>query len=106
MDYLPATPVPGANIQYATYQIKEGSLAGETITIDGLTALQIDVVVRIKFADGSTHSAILRPSNPSFKVPSPETKAKIAWIYMRMGIDHLLFVPGAAADRGQPLHPD
>jgi hypothetical protein len=93
--------VPGAIIEYATYQIEGGSLAGETITIDGLTALQIDVMVRIKFADGSTHSAILRPATPSFKVPSPETKAKIAWIYLRMGvehilqgIDHLLFVLG------------
>jgi hypothetical protein len=93
--------VPGANIQYATYQIEEGSLAGETITIDGLTALQIDVMVRINFADGSSHSTILRPSTPSFTVPTPETKAKIAWIYLRMGIehilqgiDHLLFVLG------------
>lgn len=93
--------VPGASIEYATYQVKEGSLAGEAITIDGLTALQIDVMVRIKFADGSGHSAILRPSTPSFTVPSPETKAKIAWIYLRMGIehilqgiDHLLFVLG------------
>jgi hypothetical protein len=93
--------VPGANIQYATYQIEEGSLAGETITIEGLTAVQIDVMVRINFTDGSTHSAILRPASPSFTVPSPETKAKIAWIYLRMGIehilqgiDHLLFVLG------------
>jgi hydrogenase/urease accessory protein HupE len=93
--------VPGASIQYATYQIEDGALAGETITIDGLTTLQIDVMVRIKFADGSSHSAILRPSTPSFEVPSPETKAKIGWVYLRMGIehilqgiDHLLFVLG------------
>jgi len=93
--------VPGASIQYATYQIEDGSLAGEIITIDGLTTLQIDVMVQIKFADGSTHSAILRPSTPTFTVPAPETKAKIAWIYLRMGvehilqgIDHLLFVLG------------
>jgi hydrogenase/urease accessory protein HupE len=93
--------IPGANIQYATYQTKGGALAGETITIDGLTATQIDVMVQIKFTDGSTHSTILRPSTPSFTVPSPETKAKIAWIYLRMGIehilqgiDHLLFVLG------------
>ena len=99
---LPSThTVPGASIQYTTYQIEEGSLAGETITIDGLTTLQIDVMVRITFADGSSHSAILRPASPSFTVPSPETKAKIAWIYLRMGvehilqgIDHLLFVLG------------
>ena len=101
--YGPASShtVPGAEIQYSTYQAEEGSLAGETITIAGLTALQIDVMVRIKFADGSAHSAILRPASPSFTVPSPETKAKIAWVYLRMGvehilrgIDHLLFVLG------------
>jgi len=93
--------VPGANIQYATYQIEEGSLAGEAITIDGLTILQIDVMVRIKFADGSTHSAILRPKSPSLKIPARGTKAAIAWIYLRMGvehilqgIDHLLFILG------------
>jgi hypothetical protein len=93
--------VPGANIQYSTYKTEGTSLTGETITIDGLTALQIDVMVQIKLADGTSHSAILRPATPLFKVPSPETKATIAWIYLRMGIehilqgvDHLLFVLG------------
>jgi hypothetical protein len=58
-------------------------------------------MVRITFADGKTHSAILRPASPSFTVPAPGTKATIAWIYLRMGIehilqgiDHLLFVLG------------
>jgi hypothetical protein len=93
--------IPGAEIQYSTYQAKGGALAGETITIDGLTATQIDVMVRINLIDGSTHSAILRPASPSFTVPAPGTKAKIAWIYLRLGvehilqgIDHLLFVLG------------
>ncbi|MEN8809622.1 MAG: HupE/UreJ family protein, partial [Desulfobacterales bacterium] len=93
--------IPGAKIQYATYQAKDGSLAGETITIDGLSATQIDVMVRINFVDGSTQSTILRPANPSFTVPSPGTKGEIAWIYLRLGvehilqgIDHLLFVLG------------
>ena len=93
--------IPGAKIQYSTYQAKDGALAGETITIDGLSATQIDVMVRINFVDGSTQSAILRPANPSFTVPSPGTKGEIAWIYLRLGvehilqgIDHLLFVLG------------
>jgi len=93
--------VPGAKIQYATYQAKDGGLAGETITIDGLSTTQIDVMVRINFVDGSTQSAILRPASPSFTVPSPWTKGAIAWIYLRLGIehilqgiDHLLFVLG------------
>ena len=93
--------IPGATIQYATYQAKDGALAGETITIDGLSATQIDVMVRITFVDGSTQSAILRPASPSFTVPSPGTKGAIAWVYLRLGvehilqgIDHLLFVLG------------
>ena len=77
------------------------ALAGETITIDGLSATQIDVMVRINFVDGSTQSAILRPANPSFTVPAPGKKGAIAWAYLRLGvehilqgIDHLLFVLG------------
>ena len=91
--------VPGANIQYSTYKTDGKSLAGETISIDGLTALQIDVMVQIKFADGSTHSAILRPGSPEFTIPLKESKLEVAGSYWRMGvihilggIDHLLFV--------------
>jgi hypothetical protein len=93
--------IPGAQVQYSTYEAKDGSLAGETITIDGLTATQIDVMIRINFADGSSQSTILRPTNPSYTVPSQGTRGEIAWIYMRLGIehilqgiDHLLFVLG------------
>ena len=93
--------LPGAKIQYSTDQAKDGQLAGETITIDGLSTTQIDVMVRINFADGTSQSAILRPANPSFTVPSPGTRGEIAWFYMRLGIehilqgiDHLLFVLG------------
>jgi hydrogenase/urease accessory protein HupE len=93
--------VPGAKIQVSTYQAKEGGLAGEMITIDGLSTTQIDTMVRINFADGTTQSTILRPASPSFTVPSPGTKGEVAWVYMRLGIehilqgiDHLLFVLG------------
>lgn len=93
--------LPGAKIQYSTYQAKSGALFGETITIDGLSATQIDVMVRINFADGTTQSAILRPKEPSFTVSAPGTRAEIAWIYLRLGVehilqgvDHLLFVLG------------
>ena len=58
-------------------------------------------MVRINFIDGSTQSAILRPASPSFTVPSLGTKGEIAWVYLRLGvehilqgIDHLLFVLG------------
>lgn len=93
--------VPGALVQYSTFQVKDGDLAGETITIDGLSTTQIDVMVRINFADGTSYSTILRPANTSYVIPSPGTRAEIAWVYLRLGVehilqgvDHLLFVLG------------
>jgi hypothetical protein len=61
--------------------------------------MQIDVLVRLKLANGSTHSAILRPTTPSFEIPARATKRDVAWSYWRMGlvhilegVDHLLFL--------------
>lgn len=93
--------IPGAKIQQSTYQAREGALSGESIFIKGLSATQVDVMVRINFADGTSQSAILRPKSPSFKVPERGNRAEIAWVYMRLGfehilqgVDHLLFVLG------------
>jgi hydrogenase/urease accessory protein HupE len=91
--------VPGASVQYSTYKTDGGSLVGETISIDGLTAQQIDVLLEIKLADGSVHSAILRSKSPSFDIPAQGSHWDVAWSYWIMGtthilggIDHLLFV--------------
>jgi hydrogenase/urease accessory protein HupE len=93
--------VPGARVEYSSYQAEAEAISGEAIIIDGLTATQIDVMVRINLADGTSYSSILRPSNASYVIPSPGTTGEIAWVYMRLGIehilqgiDHLLFVLG------------
>ncbi len=92
-------PVPGAITEYTNYRAEGGSLVGGTISIDGLRAVQIDVLVQIELADGSHHSAILRPKAPSFEVPAQEAAGEVAFSYWRLGtfhiltgIDHLLFV--------------
>jgi hydrogenase/urease accessory protein HupE len=91
--------VPGARIEYANYTTEGSPITGETILIDGLAATQIDALLEIELADGTTHSAILRPASPSFVIPAHETKGEVAWSYWRMGtthilsgFDHLLFV--------------
>ena len=91
--------VPGASVEHSSYRSDGGALVGESIVIDGLSALQIDVLVQISLADGSQHSAILRPKSPSFTVPERESKWEVAGSYWRMGVvhilegvDHLLFV--------------
>jgi len=103
-DWVPLGPpsertVPGAWIQHATYRSEPGSLIGHTLAIDGLSAMQTDVLLRIELLDGTTHSAILRPSAASFRVPEAASKGEVAGSYWRMGVlhilegvDHLLFL--------------
>lgn len=90
---------PGARIERATYKNNEANLTGQTVFIDGLAALQTDVLLLIQLQDGTQHSAILRPGSPEFTIPLEASKLQIAADYWRMGathilegVDHLLFV--------------
>jgi hypothetical protein len=82
--------LPGTKLERSTYNSNGRPIVGETLTIDRLSTMQIDVLVRLKLADGSTHSAILRPDTPSFVVPAQATKREVAWSYWRMGLVHIL----------------
>ena len=91
--------VPGASIEHATYKNNDTSLTGQTIVIEGLLAVQTDVLLLIQLQDGTQHSAILRPSSPEFTIPLEASKLQVAGDYWRMGtihilegVDHLLFV--------------
>jgi hypothetical protein len=91
--------VQGASIEQSTWTSESGSLVGDTIAIDGLSVLPIDVIVQIALADGSEHSGILRPASPTFVVPARATKWTVAASYWKIGTihilegyDHLLFV--------------
>ncbi len=90
---------PGARIERTTYKNNAAKLTGQTISIDGLAALQTDVLLLIQLQDGTQHSAILRPGSPQFTIPQKASKLQIAADYWRMGaihilegVDHLLFV--------------
>ena len=91
--------IPGARIERATYKSNGAPLVGQTIVIEGLSAQQTDVLLRIVLQDGTTHSAILRPGSPRFTVPLQASKFEVAGSYWRLGVvhilegvDHLLFV--------------
>ena len=96
----PATQqLPGALIERATYKNNRDDLTGQTIVIEGLSALQTDVLLLIQLQDGSQHSSILRPASPEFTIPLEPSKLEIAADYWQMGTihilegaDHLLFV--------------
>ena len=91
--------VSGARIEYAIYKNNAASLTGQSIVIEGLSALQTDVLLLVQLQDGTQHSAILRPSSPEFTIPQQSSKIEVAGDYWRLGtihilegIDHLLFV--------------
>lgn len=93
------TRVPGALVQQTSYRNNASGLAGGEIRIDGLSALQTDVLLLIQTRDGSTHSAILRPASPRFTIPLQPSSWEVAVDYWRLGTvhilegaDHLLFV--------------
>jgi hydrogenase/urease accessory protein HupE len=92
---------PGAIVQYFTFKTDGQPIAGDSIAIDGLSALQIDVLVRVSLANGDQHSVILRPSSPSWVIPQRPSSVALAWSYFLVGIkhilegvDHLLFILG------------
>jgi len=91
--------VPGARIEHSTFKNNDESLTGQSIVIDGLAALQTDVLLLVQLQGGTQHSAILRPSSPEFTIPLEASKLEVAGDYWRLGtihilegVDHLLFV--------------
>jgi hypothetical protein len=91
--------IQDARIEHSTFKSNGKPLTGQSIVIDGLSALQTDVLLLIQLQDGTQHSAILRPGSPEFTIPLEASKLEVAGDYWRMGtihilegVDHLLFV--------------
>jgi hypothetical protein len=91
--------VSGSFHTKASYRTGGQSLTGSTITLDGLKAIPMDVMVRVKLIDGSVHTAMLRSGNVSFTIPEQATRSELAISYWQMGtihilegFDHLLFL--------------
>ena len=91
--------VPSAMIETRSYSTGGQGLHGAVLSVEGLSAVPADVVVRISLRDGIEHSAILRSNNSSFTIPKQIGNRELAVSYWRMGtihilegFDHLLFL--------------
>jgi len=91
--------VGGAWVEHSSFRSNGSSLAGATLSIDGLSGISTDVLVLVQLTDGSVHSSVLRASNLSFTVPETPGKLEVAVAYWQMGaihilegFDHLLFL--------------
>jgi len=69
-----------------------GALAGRTVSIDGLEHTITDALVRIRLADGSESTRLLRPDAPSFVVEAGSgAGARAVPAYLALGVEHILF---------------
>lgn len=91
--------LPAARLETSKYVATSGSLVGSEIYIEGLTALQIDVLIQVTLADGQYYSTIVRPQEPVWQVPETQSGLEVFKSYALLGgehifggYDHLLFV--------------
>lgn len=82
--------VSGSWVEDRSYRASGDRLNGLTLSIEGLGAVPVDVMVRVELKNGTEHSAILRAGNSSFTVPLRVTKWQVVRSYARMGTIHIL----------------
>ena len=69
---------------------RSSGLTGGTITIEGLKALQTDVLVRIERLDDTTQIVRLAPDRPSFVVAAAPGAMEVIQTYLVLGVEHIL----------------
>lgn len=81
------------------YMYCADEIVGQRISVEGLSRSNSDVLLRLKWLDGSVITALLKPSRPFYEIPIKSGAVGIALTYLVLGaehilqgVDHLLFV--------------
>jgi hydrogenase/urease accessory protein HupE len=70
---------------------RAGGMAGQVVSIEGLSATSTDVLVRIENLAGATQTERLSPTKTAFVVQTTPGAWEVAATYLRLGIEHILF---------------
>lgn len=70
---------------------RDGGLAGQAVSIEGLSATSTDVLVRIESIQGAIQTERLSPTKTSFVVQAVPGSGEVAATYLRLGVEHILF---------------
>ena len=74
-----------------TYTIEvPNAIEGKRLYFDGLEKTLIDVLVSIKKIDGIQYSSMVKPSNPSYLIPTLPNRFSVIKTYLVLGIEHIL----------------
>jgi hydrogenase/urease accessory protein HupE len=70
---------------------RSGGIAGQTVSIEGLSVTSTDVLVRIENLGGATQTERLSPAKTAFVVQIAPGAWEVVTTYLRLGIEHILF---------------
>jgi hydrogenase/urease accessory protein HupE len=70
---------------------RDGGLAGQAVSIEGLSATSTDVLVRVESLEGAIQTARLSPTNTAFVIQAVPGAGEVAATYLRLGVEHILF---------------
>ena len=70
---------------------RDGGLAGQAMSIEGLSATSTDVLVRVESLEGAIQTERLSPTKTSFMVQAVPGAGEVAATYLRLGVEHILF---------------
>jgi hydrogenase/urease accessory protein HupE len=70
---------------------RDVGLAGQAVSIEGLSATSTDVLVRIESLEGAVQTERLSPTKTSFVVQAVPGSGEVATTYLRLGVEHILF---------------
>ena len=92
---LTLTPVPGETLVQGFVIFRYGltggtGLPGTLLRIDGLGRTTIDTLVDVSLLDGTHHSFLLRPREPSVIIPEAPSTWAVVQTYTRLGVQHIL----------------
>ncbi|RTE90643.1 HupE/UreJ family protein [Bradyrhizobium sp. LVM 105] len=80
----------GAYVERRTIR-RDGGLAGQAVSIKGLSATATDVLVRVESLEGAIQTERLSPTKTSFVVQAVPGSGEVAATYLRLGVEHILF---------------
>jgi len=80
----------GAYVERRTIR-RDGGLAGQPVSIEGLSATSTDVLVRVESLEGAIQTERLSPTKTSFVIQAVPGSGEVAATYLRLGVEHILF---------------
>src|SRR3981189_1900812 len=80
----------GAYVERRTIR-RDAGLAGQAVSIEGLSATSTDVLVRVESLEGAIQTERLSPTKTSFVIQAVPGSGEVAATYLRLGVEHILF---------------